>query len=70
MKEKILDECITVALLGSGFAAIHRVLVKEDDDEPYWDIQQTGVGRYKTREKAVIEAKSWSKSDKIRLDNI
>ena len=65
--EKILDEFIGVHLLGSGFASVHRVLVKEDNDEPYWDYQQTGIGRYKTREKAEIEARSWARSEEIEL---
>lgn len=69
MTEEILDELITVRLLGSGFAALHMVLVKENDDIPYWDIQQTGIGRYETRDKAVIEARNWSKSEEIRLDS-
>ena len=66
MAEKIIDECITTCLLGSGFAAVHMVLVKEDDNEPYWDVQQTGIGRYRTSSEAKIEAKSWSFSDQIK----
>lgn len=69
MAEKIIEEYITVELLGSGWAATHRVLVQEDnsEDDRYWDIQQTGVGRYQNREKAVVEAENWSKSDGIPL---
>ena len=66
--EKILDSYLTVYLSITGWTAVHRVLVKENDDEPYWDNQQTGIGKYKTREEAMIEARDWSESDGIRLE--
>jgi len=66
MSESIVDEYLIVRLLGSGFAAVHMVKVKDGNDT-YWDVQQTGVGRYKTSKEAEIEAKSWSASDEIRL---
>lgn len=67
MKEQILDQYITVYLSITGWTAVHRVLVKEDDEEPYWDNQQTGIGKYKTRKKALIEARDWAKCEEIRL---
>lgn len=69
MSEKIIEECISVEELGSGWAAVHRVLVAEHDDiqNAYWDIQQTGVGRYRTRTEALQEAVNWSESDEIPL---
>jgi len=69
MTEKILDEYITVSLLGSGYAAVHMVLVHNEDDE-YWDVQQTGIGRYKYREDAEIEARIWARNEEIRLYNV
>lgn len=71
-KDKIIDGYITVSLLGSGYAAVHRVLVKEMNpdgtwDEPYWDVEQTGIGRYSTRDEAVVEARDWAKSEEIKL---
>lgn len=63
--DKILDEYITVGLLGSGFTAVHRVLIKENENEPYWDTQQTGIGRYKNKSEAEIEAISWAESEGI-----
>lgn len=68
MKDKIIDEMITVELLGSGYAAVHRVLVRDPKLGDYWDIQQTGIGRYRDRLEAVNEAKDWAMSDEIRLD--
>lgn len=67
--EVIQGQEITVQLLGSGWAAVHTVLVFEtgSDKPPYWDIQNTGVGRYKTREEALTEARMWSQSDEIPL---
>lgn len=64
--EKISNHRIDVSLLGSGYAAIHLVDVT-DEHGTYTDVQQTGMGRYATREEALAEAKSWSKSDEIPL---
>lgn len=65
-KEIIKNEYIGVHLLGSGYAAVHMVLVSDGEGE-YWDYQQTGIGRYKTRDEAEIEARNWSISDEIEL---
>lgn len=62
----IIDEYVTASLLGSGYAAVHMVLVRDPKLGDYWDVQQTGIGRYATREEAEREAKAWSKSDEIR----
>lgn len=70
MSEKILDQYITVYLSITGWTAVHRVFVHEDSDRPgegYWDNQQTGIGKYVTREEALVEARNWAKSDEIRL---
>lgn len=53
---------IHVSLLGSGYAAV----MMEWQPEGFWDVFQTGIGRYKTREEAVIEAKIWSETDEVR----
>lgn len=59
-------------LLGSGWAAVHmvNVTVSKPGKEPYTyeDVQQTGVGRYKTQREAWVEAKMWSESDEIPFD--
>lgn len=62
MTTEDLSDYITVSLIGSGHAALHMTHV-----DGYWDIQQTGIGRYKTYEEAVAEARDWSRSDEIRL---
>ena len=66
-KETTSHHRIEVASLGSGWAAIHTVQVNRDGHEPYRDIQQTGVGRYRDREEAITEARMWSQSDEIEL---
>lgn len=67
MTEKILDRYITATLLGSGYAAVYMVLIKENDvGESYWDVQQTGIGRYKTRKEAEVEAQMWAKTEGIK----
>lgn len=48
-------------LLGSGYAA---VMINYYDDS-YEDIQQTGIGRYKTSEEAEKEAKEWAEAEDI-----
>jgi hypothetical protein len=54
----------------SGMSGWFAVLLVDVTDErgTYTDIQQTGVGRYRTRQEAVKEATSWSLSDEIPLD--
>lgn len=64
MSETISNSRITVSLLGSGYAAIHLVDVT-DEYGTYTDVQQTGIGRYKTSKEAIVEARMWSKSDEI-----
>lgn len=67
MPDKILDQYITATLLGSGHAAVHRVLVLEEGEtQAYWDMEQTGIGRYEKVENAIIEAKEWAESEGIR----
>lgn len=68
MAEFIKDNRITVQLLGSGYAAVHMVLVADDELGEYWDVQQTGIGRYATHAEAEREAISWSKSDEIPME--
>jgi hypothetical protein len=54
---------IVVSLLGSGFAA----LMLADYEDMNWntDVVQTGIGRYKTREEAALEAKSWAEEEDV-----
>lgn len=60
---------ITVTLLGSGYAAVHMTHVASNDglNNSYWDVQQTGVGRFASPVLAEREARQWSESDKIKL---
>lgn len=55
---------IGVALLGSGYAALH---MRWYADTGGYDVQQTGLGRYPTRQEAEREARDWSRSDEIEL---
>ena len=59
-------EYITVAQLGSGWAAIHMTWCKDGTDS-YYDVYQTGIDRYKTRAEAETEAKSWAESEEIKF---
>lgn len=69
MEEKVTNPRITVMLLGSGFAAVQLVDV-EDKHGKYTDVQQTGIGRYAKRDKAVIEAKQWAKAEELPLEDV
>jgi hypothetical protein len=66
--EKLIHQYITVSLLGSGYAALHMGWFRDKDGNEYPDCINTGIGRYKDRKKAEIEARSWSKSDEIPLE--
>ncbi|UPT53361.1 hypothetical protein [Synechococcus phage Ssp-JY38] len=68
MAETLSNHRLTVSLLGSGYAAVHLVDVT-DESGTYTDVQQTGIGRYATREEAVVEARMWSKSDDIPFED-
>ena len=54
---------IQVGKLGSGWAAI---MYQWQTDGHFWDVFQTGIGRFATKEEAVIEAKIWSESNGVR----
>lgn len=66
MKEVVTNPRITVSLLGSGYAAVEYVDVT-DDHGTYVDVQQTGIGRYKTYNEALIEARMWAEAEELPL---
>jgi hypothetical protein len=66
-KETLANHRITVSLLGSGYAAIHLVDVTEEGRGTYTDVQQTGFGRYATREEAEREASDWAEAEEMPL---
>ncbi len=57
---------ITVTLGMSGYFAVMIWLNKENPEMPFEEPYQTGIGRYRTREKAEIEAKSWAAAEELR----
>ena len=65
MSETLANYRITVQLLGSGYAAIMLVDVTDEKLGTYTDVQQTGIGRYKTRGEAEREAKQWARSEEM-----
>lgn len=54
---------VTATKLGSGFAAI---LLFWETKGHYWDVWQTGIGRYATKEEAEVEAKQWAETEGLR----
>ena len=67
MSERILSQWIDTMLLGSGWAAVHMVEIQDDRLGIYSDVQQSGIGRYATRDEAILEARHWSETDAIPL---
>jgi hypothetical protein len=61
--EKSRNYRITVMLLGSGYAAV--MLADYEDMDWNTDVVSTGIGRYRTREEAEQDAKSWAKAVEI-----
>lgn len=57
---------ISVALLGSGWAALHLA----DYEDMGWntDVVQTGLGRYPQRTEAEQEARDWADSEELPLE--
>lgn len=68
MSEKLSNFRIGVTYGMSGYFAVMLVDV-EDEDGKYTDIQQTGVGRYKNKNKAIAEGEEWAKSEEIPFIN-
>lgn len=54
---------ITTGRLGSGYAALQ--LFWDPEHGGFWDVWQTGYGRYATKAEAEAEARSWAKSEKL-----
>lgn len=68
--ETTSDFLMTVQQLGSGWAAVLMCTVTRSDGSTYPDVQDTGMGRYSTREEAVIEAKDWAKMEGIKTHEL
>lgn len=66
MAEPLPPPFITVSKLGSGWAAICMVFV-DDFPEGYWDVQQSGIGRYPTPEGAEAEARGWAEAEELEF---
>lgn len=49
----------------SGFFAVHMWLNEEEDFGAFWEPYDTGMGRYATREEAIIEALQWAEEMEI-----
>ena len=56
------DEYITVTHGMSGYFA---VLIKYYLKDGFHDVHSTGIGRYKLKSEAVIEAKQWSEVEEL-----
>ena len=62
------ERFFTATLLGSGYAAVEMVWVVEEDDGKkagYWDVWQTGVGRYTHPAEAQTEAMELAEAEGV-----
>ncbi len=58
---------ITIMQGMSGYFACHMWLNEEDEDEPFWEPYESGIGRYSTREEALVEAAKWADEMEMEL---
>ncbi len=56
---------ITVFESSGGWKAVHVWWNDDPDIGGFWEPYQTGFGLYKTRDEAVLEAKSWAEEEEI-----
>jgi len=56
---------ITVSLGGVGYFAV--MVWWNPELGGFWEPYQTGVGRYRTPEKAIIEGKTWAKDEGLEF---
>lgn len=68
MAEKCIRHWITTMFGGAGYFAVHVGMFKDDEIGEYQDVIQTGIGRYKTSERAIEEAKEWAKAENLPLE--
>ena len=66
--EKSRNHKITVTNGMSGFFAIETAEYLDDDGEWYQDVTQTGIGRYKSSEKAEREGRAWAKDENLPFE--
>lgn len=50
----------------SGMSGYFAVIIWWNPDPGFWEPYQTGIGRYATREEAIVEAKQWAESMRIK----
>lgn len=62
MAEQSRNWGVSVSLLGSGYAAIQTAEFNDDGTPEgwYYDVWQTGIGRYATYLEALVEAEFWA----------
>lgn len=68
IQHQIIDQCIDVYLSITGWTCVHRILKNWEGDGEYWDNWNTGIGKYKTRELALVEARAWGQAEEIRVN--
>ena len=57
---------ICVQMLRTGYAAVEMIWCEDvTSGSGYWDINNTGIGRYRTRKEAEDEAKHWAQDEEL-----
>jgi hypothetical protein len=62
---KSRNHYITTTFGISGYFAVMRAEYEDEPGEWMEDNVTTGIGRYRTKERAIIEAKQWAKEEGI-----
>lgn len=70
MTEEDKSSYITVTSGGNGYFAVQMWWNPKEpgcgNKEGFWEPWQTGIGRYKKQEQAIIEAKQWAEAEELR----
>ena len=67
--EKSRNHKITTTQGMSGFFAIETAEYQDDRGQWYTDIVQTGIGRYKSSERAEKEGRQWAKDEGLPFES-
>ena len=65
MTEKLLRRYVTITHGMRGFFAVLVGVYQEPGKSEFLEPIQTGIGSYRSREKAIPEAKGWAEAEEI-----
>ena len=56
-----------ISVTGPAISGYFAVMYwwNDEDDGGFWEPLQTGLGRYATKEEAIVEAKYWAEAEEL-----